>query len=749
MKSAVICMAAVLCLLTGCTAAVNSTGGTTGSFHSGTGPYQVSLDGIWHFVPAASAPEKPYLPAQSTDQWHRLRVPGNWYLDGHDLAGAGFFKTTFSVPTIPDNGVVRVGFEAVDYAADVWINGVWVGRHQGYFDEFSFDITAHVKAGAANDLTVRVDSPKESAADWSLNKRLIKGVLSHHDTRPGGAWSVRGQDANTGGIWGSVKVSVTRLFAIDRVGWKDLVDVEKSTAQSELTIKLAEPAKQRQRVELVVTERHADTLAERTFRKKIAIAQGDQTLDMTLARRDVELWQPWETGAAALYDYSVSIESNGASLAQQRFSRGFRTVERDAKTGQWRINGERIFLRGTNYIPSQWLSEMTVQRFRHDIDLMLKANINAVRVHAMVLPQRFYELANQAGLLIWQDFPLQWGYSDDAVFHDEARRQLGRMIHQFGHHPSIFAWSMHNEPPWEASWMQYKYANYDANQNRELDQMLFDVATELDSSRHVHKASTTAEHPWFGWYSGSWRDYAKPTQETLITEFGAQALPQRDSFARIFSASENLPQDEAGWERWRYHNFQKRETFEIAGVKPAATVTELIENTQAYQARLVQYAAESYRRKRYSPVAGIFQFMFVECWPSINWGVVDFRRQPKPGYEAMRLAYQPVLPSVEYSDDRFASGSAIELGLWIVNDLKQTYSGSSLEVSLWRDDKLLDEQTKLVDVLRDSSEQVDVWNNASLKVGDYVLRLHLTDAKGEVLGTNRFHFAVIPDPSAN
>lgn len=734
-------LVAGLVLLTGCAVLVHQQKGDREGFDTDA-PWQLSLDGQWYFVPAASAPEKPYLANLSMQQWHKLDVPGNWYLDGHDLAGAGFYKRKFSLPAMPADGVARISFEAVDYAADVWVNEVWVGRHQGYFDEFSFDITSLINSEGPHDLTVRVDSPEESADDWSLNKRLIKGVLSHHDTRPGGAWSSDGQDANTGGIWGSVRVDVSRRMAIDHIGWHDDIKLEDNTAETQLTLRLAEAAKRRQRLELVVSERHSKTRATKTFRKNVVIAPGQRSVNMLLGRRSVDLWQPWETGSGALYDYSVSIKRKGVRLATKKVSRGIRSIERDAETGQWRVNGKRIFLRGTNYIPSQWLSEMTTQRFRHDIDLMLKANINAVRVHAMVLPQRFYDLANEAGLMVWQDFPLQWGYSDDAVFHAEAKRQLSRMIHQFGHHPSIIAWSMHNEPPWEASWMQYKYPDYDPDQNRELDQMLSRVARDLDSSRHVHEASLTAEHPWFGWYSGSWRDYAKPTKESLITEFGAQALPHRDTFERIFPATQKVPVDEAGWNRWRYHNFQRRETFDIALVEPAKTVTQLIENTQAYQARLVQFAAESYRRQRYAPVAGIFQFMFVESWPSINWGVVDYRRQPKPGYESMRLAYQPVLPSIEFGTDQFASDSAIELGLWIVNDLDISYAGSSLQVSLWQDDELLDEQTKAVDIQPDSSRHVESWKKQTLPVGRYVLRLRLADAAGKVLGTNRFHFNV-------
>jgi len=705
-------------------------------------PARISLDGDWLFVPAAAAPQEPYRRSEPEGGWSAATVPGNWYLAGHDLAGAAFYKRTFSIGALPDDAIARVVFEAVDYAADVWVNEVWIGRHQGYFDSFSFDITAHLDEEADNDITVRVDSPIEQPEDWSLNKRLIKGVLSHHDTRPGGAWSDTGQDANTGGIWGSVALDVSRKVAIDRIDWRDSVDQRSSTATTTARIVLAAPIDEATKLSVELVEHHRQTGASKHFKRSLTAKVGESELAIDLGKRAVELWSPWEQGTPHLYDYDITLSRNGTALATYSMTRGIRTVRRDAQTGEWSVNGRRIFLRGTNYIPSQWLSEMTSARFRRDIELMRQANINAVRVHAMVLPQRFYDLANEAGLLVWQDFPLQWGYSDDPVFHAEAARQLRRMIEQFGHHPSIFAWSMHNEPPWEASWMQYKYPQYDANQNRELDRMLADTARSLDGTRHIHEASLTAEHPWFGWYSGSWKDYAKPTKESLITEFGAQALPSLDVLSGIFAAKQLTPDAAGKTEPWRYRNFQQRETFEIAKVERGETVADLVTNTQAYQARLVKFAAETYRRSRYSPVAAIFQFMFVESWPSVNWGVLDYQRTPKPGFDAMRTAYQPVLPSVEFKDDRFVTGKTIDLGVWVVNDLHKQFENASLETALWRSGQLVHQKMDRLDVNPDSAAHVASWKRSDLSAGEYVLRLRLTQNDGQLLGTNQFSFRV-------
>ncbi len=704
-----------------------------------------SLNGSWNFVGASGAPQNPQSPDTSTDGWARIEVPSNWFLQGHELSGAAWYKRKFSVDEIRPQQLVRIIFEAVDYAADVWINGHHVGHHQGYFDRFEFNITQFVVSGDENDITVRVDSPLEQAADWSLNKRLIKGVLSHHDTRPGGAWSDRGQAANTGGIWGDVTLAVNDTVAISHVRWHDAIDIDKNTVETTAWINVENQGVSSREYLIRVQEsdplnRHAPVRID----KSVTLKPGKSTVELSLPARTVHLWQTHEHGSPDRYEYQITVSRGAQRLASRSMKRGIRHLDRDPESGEWRVNGKRIFLRGTNYIPSQWLSEMTDEKFRFDLDLMRRANVNAIRVHALVLPERFYRLADEYGMLVWQDFPLQWGYSDDAVFHAEAARQLRVMIRQFGSFASIFAWSMHNEPPWDATWMKYKYPDYDRNQNRALDEMLAGVAVEEDGSRHVHTASLTAEHPWFGWYSGSVADYAKRVDETLITEFGAQALPSMDSLERIFDPAMLWPAKDGDWDIWRYHNFQPRETFKIAKISRGESIHELVRNTQEYQRRLIKFAAESYRRNRYRRVAGIFQFMFVESWPSVNWGVVDYRRKTKPGYDAMRIAYQPVLPTIASVEDHFEAGAVPEFPIWIVNDLHRKFDEVKLHSSLWHGEKMIDSRVDTVAIDADSAAFARTRSAPNLVGGKYSLRLKLVDRSGEVLGTNYQTFTVSP-----
>jgi beta-mannosidase len=264
-----------------------------------------------------------------------------------------------------------------------------------------------------------------------------------------------------------------------------------------------------------------------------------------------------------------------------------------------------------------------------------------------------------------------------------------------------------------------------------------------DSTRHLHLASTTQEHPWYGWYSGKWQDYGKPTKEPLITEFGAQALPNRSSLEQIFTSAELFPDTPAKLEKWKYHNFQPHETFDLAKVPMGKTTQEFIDNTQQYQAQLIQFAAESYRRQRYQPVSAIFQFMFVEDWPSINWGVVDYWRKPKPGYEMLKRAYQPILPSIVIPKQQWKAGESIPVDLWLINDLWRSIPNSTLTYTLKRAGSIVKQDSIEIEIAPDSGKCVHKLTLSNLSPGAYQFAVRVADPQGNLLGENSFKLDVI------
>src|SRR5690606_36036238 len=102
-------------------------------------------------------------------------------------------------------------------------------------------------------------------------------------------------------------------------------------------------------------------------------------------------------------------------------------------------------VKGTNLGPARMaLGDATPDELRRDVDLAVAAGLDMVRVHAHVTRPEVYAAADEAGLLVWQDFPLQWGYA--RTVRRQARRQAREMVDLLGHHPSIAVWCGHNEP---------------------------------------------------------------------------------------------------------------------------------------------------------------------------------------------------------------------------------------------------------------------------------------------------------------
>ena len=331
-----------------------------------------------------------------------------------------------------------------------------MGFHEGYFQPFSFLINEQLNFTGENELIVRVNSPLEpQTVDWSLHKRMIKGVLSHHDARPGGAWSERGQEKNTGGIWNDVYLQTSNKLTIDRINVTPEINFKSDRGIAKVDLNLTYPGKLTKSVDiqLQLAPGNFSEIPGKVKSVKRQLKLGVNHLHFDVEQPNPRLWQTWDRGLPNLYKLQVSISQGEQLLDSHQTKFGFRTIEYDREAMVWKLNGKRLFIRGTNYIGSQWLSELTPEKSNFDAFLMKQANINAVRVHAHVTNPNFYDVCDRLGILVWQDFPLQWGYQEGDEFIQQAIAQGKDMINLLYNHPAIMAWSLHNEPPWDAKWM--------------------------------------------------------------------------------------------------------------------------------------------------------------------------------------------------------------------------------------------------------------------------------------------------------
>jgi beta-mannosidase len=707
---------------------------------------RIDLSGAWEYQPLAwttvqadgsITENRENLPPAGT-----MALPMNWQLRGlESFDGRVRFTRSFAAPALASGERAFLIFRGVDYFADVTLNGQRLGSHAGYFQPFEFEITDVLHEGE-NQLQVDVDCPKEEpGAVWPDHKWIIKGILNHWDARPGSWDLATGQEQNSGGIWGDVSVEVRPAAFVKNVrAAATLTPGEASTLFSHRDDLETSGQQAIVRVELEIDSTLAGelplrvALGDHTVEQTVAVGRGCTHHVAVLHVAEPRLWWPWDIGEPYLYTLAVELGDAG-QIARWETEFGIRQIHLDPHTGDWTINGRRFFVRGTNVIPTLWLGEYDATMIGRDIELLKAAHINGVRVCVHINRDEFYSACDRAGIVVWQDFALQWAYTTDPRFTQEAVRQVQAMVNHLYNHACIALWCTQNESSFHNKVI--------------LNPVLAQAAAQCDSSRYVRATSEFSEHAYPGWYVGKMRDYVTLPGAPILTEFGAQALPSADE-VRQMRGGDQWPPD---WRGLAYHDFQYDQTFHVAGIETGASLEEFVENSQRYQAELLKFAIERYRRHKYSKIGSLFQFMFMDCWPSITWSVLSYTRVPKQGYHTLQQVYQPVLVGADLLRDKVLIGADLgshdrpfQVNCWLVNDRHMALTTCRLHVRLLREEKVI-VQAEL-DALRIEADSVAALGlvtldlPADIAAGACVLDLALMQA-GEQISHNSYSVELV------
>jgi len=693
----------------------------------------ISLAGQWRYLvdpDRVGEKRKYFFPEFGFSTWQFMNVPSNWQTAGLDnYSGVVWFKTSF--PTPKADKEIYLKFAGVDYFAKVWLNGQLLGEHEGYFQPFEFNITKKIKPNQENILVVKVDAPAEDTNKvWPNKKKIIKGVFGHHDIRPG-SWSPEyGQSMGTGGIWNNVELEITDKVRILDV--KITPQLSKNYTKGTINIDLVienkgKPANKKFEINIHPIDRKLDNTF---FIYKTKLKTGKNKFRIQKDIVSPLLWWCWDHGEQNLYEIDI---------AGEKFRFGFREIIIDDNKA-WHLNGRKIFIRGTNIIPEEYLSTYTRERIAKDLKMIKDCNVNAIRVHAHINKKELYDLCDETGLLVWQDFALQWEYDQSDVFKKNAVSQIKDMVELLYNNPSIAAWNCHNEP---------------SKSKDNLDKALAKAVLSVDKTRPVFDVSDFCEHPYPGWFWGSYKYYLALPGKSLPSEFGAQALPNIESLKKIFKDTDIWPPN---WSKWAYHNFTYEQTFHIAQVNKGASIEEFISNSQEYQRKLLKFAIETYRIARFNPIAGLFQFMFFDPWPCISYSVVDYFRSPKKGFYALRTAYQPVLLCAALQRDIFGPGRKIEGNFWIINDLELEFKGARVKILLTKNNETVFEFPKVnIDIEKNYCKEItnkvyfttkDLLIPDTFEEGNFKLIFKVFDGRDRFLSENWYEIRVEKIPAA-
>ena len=608
-----------------------------------------------------------------------------------------------------------IRFDGVDYFAKVWLNGVLLGEHEGYFAPFEFEIGKLLRPKAdfleseneerTNRLVVRAWSPWDSETFEGMTERrtgavirnLVKGTYEHGDT-------FIQRDVNPVGLWGSVKIlphhglrfSERPVIVSDTEGESGArISVESTVIRS------GGLKKALLRCRVIDRETGLEQASEAT---ELALTDGENPATLILALDRPKLWNTWDRGGVNLYRVLLEVSSDGTVLDAMEETFGVRTTEirrTDTET-TFLLNGERLFLRGTSYFPDVYVSKMTEARYRRDLVAIKRSGFNAVRVHVHVERPEFYALCDELGLAVIQDSDLNWTHPQDDAFVTRAVGVFRDMICELRNHPSIVAWVCINEP---------RGGEKGGLLNKSLGPKLLAEARRLDPRRPCIKGSGVESDMASGDshnYTGSLRGHdthytdIDGSTEKLNTEFGFDAPPGEENLVKV-----------------------PRIHYRLKGM--AQTSSEL----QTYQYRLLKYYIEHYRIQKFDPCSGYFQFMFIDLCPQSFYGIYDYWGTPKEGLKAHEESGQPLGVFMEHKYTPVA--------VWAVNDLLQSFPNCQAE---W----VVTDETG-TECSRGEA-RIDLPANGRVRVAAlsfpvddetvYTVSLILRDATGAILTTNLY-----------
>ena len=615
-------------------------------------------DARWEAVPIATPLPGAGAAASIERAWSPVDVPGHWQLDGafREYEGYVLYRAGFEGPSRGEE-CFSLRFGGIYYAARVWLNGVYLGDHEGYFSGFEFDCTGSVIEGE-NELLVEVYSPEEREEN---TRETIGGVWAR--------WDGMDPGINPGGIFRDVTLVRGGPVRLRSVG----VDVSHS-GDGLVTLELY--ARRGSEVEISGTVEPVGFEAPgASFSQMEHVEGGENRVQVGFTLRAPRLWWTWDRGKQCLYELVLECAGN-----EERVRFGVKSVElRD-----WHVylNGERIFMRGINYLPTDaYPARATEERLRADARLVRGANMNSVRVHAHVAGDAFYRACDELGVLVLQDFPLQWTHKRSVL--GPAVAQAKEMARDLRNYPSVAVYLAHDEPFYVVppeKWNTLALGRTAAEvlsprwflwQRRVLGPAVVGAIHEVDASRPVIEAAGhpfTTNHLYFGWYYGQFRDLERavrifPGLSRLPTEYGAQALPDDASLREIWPQGQP-PDWQTLTDNYRLQ-FGRMERY----VPWVGDRLSYIRDTQAYQAEVLKHATELFRRREYRPTGGTFAFMLNDPAPAISWSVVDWRRRPKAAYGVLADAMRPVLVCAKYNEAEYAAGATLSLPVFVVNDL--------------------------------------------------------------------------------
>ena len=593
--------------------------------------------------------------------------------------------------------------DGLDTIADVFVNGEKIASTDNMFIGWRWDVRHCLRVGQ-NTLRVvfhpvRPVMDERAAAYWhgllgtqhapwhAVNRHFVRKSHTH------GGWDW-GPCFLTPGIWRDIALECydgPRLLNLTH--WQEHRD---GGVQLHVTAWL--DAGERAEGNLIVDI--AGASAEVPF----VTAGGETRVDAELGVEDPELWWPAGYGGQPLYTLTATLSS--ADETQQLRQRiGFRSCEvvrRPDETGEsfaFQINGVPMFAKGSNWIPSDSFdSRLSDEQVRWELESAVNAHHNMIRIWGGGIYERdrFYEICDELGLMVWQDFMFACNlYPTTEAFLESVRVEVRQQVRRLMHHPSIALWCGNNECEAALNGRKYDPVTGEDRERTcvaEYDQLyvqtIAPIVAEEDPARlywpsspsnGIRRFGDTADrsrgdvHYWQVWHGDQPFSNYLEVEPRFSSEFGFQSFAAPELLNKV-----TLPQD-------RNITTPVMEHFQRSGAGNQKILNHLSRHfrvpagwedtlymSQVLQALSMKVACEHWRRIKPHNM-GTLIWQLNDIWPGASWSSMDWEGRWKMLHYAERKFFAPVLVSAVEKD------GAVDV--WATSDVNRPLDGK-LEIRL-------------------------------------------------------------------
>ncbi|MGB4595837.1 MAG: glycoside hydrolase family 2 protein [Anaerolineaceae bacterium] len=580
--------------------------------------------------------------------------------------------------------------DGLDTLAVLSLNDEPLGNTENMFRQYRFDLKPLLKEGN-NTLLVQFASPVRFAAERQAEEPMV-GVPQALEGGP----HLRKAPCQFGWDWGPQLPPIGIWKDIRLEAWSEvkLLDVHLRQIHSGGNVRISALVTAAQVVEGASANLQVDAPdGSQSFTVVRQLQETTEALEVEV--ENPQLWWPNGYGAQPLYHVRVWLEKEGKVLDQRDYKLGLRTIELLQQPDEWgesftfAVNHVKIFAKGANWIPTD---SFPTRITRTKLEKLLG---DAVSVHQNMLrvwgggfyeSEDFYDLCDEMGILIWQDYIFSCSMYPLGVpeFLENVREEVVQNTRRLRHRTSLALWCGNNEMEegWvDWQWDKSKFGYLEEAYDHFFHHQLKEWCQQEDPDRPYWPSSPSSgtpfenpngqergdAHYWQVWHGRQPFTAYRKQFPRFMSEFGFQSLPPMRT-VRSYAEQPDLNMTSYIMER-----HQKNARGNELIVSQMLDQYRLPKDFEALdylsmvlQANGIRYGVEHWRRHN-QRVSGTLYWQLNDCWPVASWSSLDYFGRWKALHYAARHFYAPVMLSIE--------DEGLQQGIFITNDTLQPVAG--------------------------------------------------------------------------